>query len=63
MDKPGAGLLRQSVCRPIPNARAMNVYSDAVLIRSKNSLHFVLAEGVQKIGEAEGSILDEQHFR
>lgn len=35
----------------------MNVYRDAVLVRSKNSLHFVFAEGVQEIGEAKGSIL------
>lgn len=56
--KPGASLFGQSVRRPIANARAMNVYRDAVLIRSKNSLHFVFAEGVQEIGEAKGSILD-----
>lgn len=56
--KPGASLFGQSVRRPIANARAMNVYRYAVLVRSKNSLHFVFAEGVQEIGEAKGSILD-----
>lgn len=56
---PGASFFRQSICRPIANTRAMNVHSNAILVSTKNSLHFVFAKCIQKVSDAEGSILEE----
>ena len=55
---PSASFLGKSICCPVADTRAMNVHRDAVLVRAKNSLHFVFTKCIQEIGKAEGSILD-----
>lgn len=36
----------------------MNIHCNAVLVSTKNSLNFMFTERIQKVGDAEGSILE-----